>query len=75
MRNKELIQKRNRQIANVYHDLTHKGLRYDLIIRTISETFYLTEFRVQAIIREMVREGTFNPVADSTLQLHVTVRL
>lgn len=66
MRNKELIEKRNRQIANIYYDLTRKGLRYDLIIRTISETFYLTEFRIQAIIRDMVRHGTFTPAADPT---------
>lgn len=75
MRNKELIEKRNRQIANIYYDLTRKGLRYDLIIRTISETFYLTEFRIQAIIRDMVRHGTFTPAADPTIQLHVTVQL
>lgn len=75
MRNKELIEKRNRQIANIYYDLTRKGLRYDLIIRTISETFYLTEFRIQAIIRDMVRHDNFVPSDDPTLKLHVTVQL
>lgn len=75
MRNKELIEKRNRQIANIYYDLTRKGLRYDLIIRTISETFFLSEFRIQAIIRDMVRHGIFAQSADPTVQLHVTVQL
>ena len=75
MRNKELIEKRNRQIANIYYDLTRKGLRYDLIIRTISETFYLTEFRIQAIIRDMVRHDNFVPSDDPTLKLNVTVQL
>ena len=58
-RNSTLIQERNRRIAETYHQLDGKGLRYSIILQTICKAFYLSEYRVQAIIRQMVKEGTF----------------
>lgn len=58
-RNNQLIQERNRRIAETYHQLDHQGLRYSIILQAICKAFYLSEYRVQAIIRQMVKEGTF----------------
>ncbi len=69
MRDKELIEKRNKKIAQCYHDMDKKGLRYDRIIRTLSNTFFLSEFRIQMIIRDMVRNGTLIPSEDSEIRV------
>lgn len=69
-----MIEKRNRQIANTYYDLERRGLRYDLIVRTISETFFLSEFRIQCIIRDMVRRGEFKHADDPKIQMVVNVQ-
>lgn len=58
-RNRQLIEERNRKIAEMYNQLNAKGLRSDIIVRTIAGTFYLSEFRVMAIIRELARDGVF----------------
>lgn len=58
-RNKELIAERNKKLAELYHKLDKQGLRTDVIVATLSHTFYLSEFRIMAIIRQMVKEGTF----------------
>lgn len=65
-RNQELITERNRKIAECYYQLDSKGLRYDIIIQSLCKAFFLSEYRMMAIIREMVKSGTF--VNDKPLQ-------
>lgn len=58
-RSQQLIQERNLKIAECYYQLESTGLRYDLIIQSLCKAFFLSEYRMMAIIREMVKAGTF----------------
>lgn len=58
-RNPQLIAERNQKIAEFYHQMDQQGLRTDVIVQTLCKTFYLSEYRIMAIIREMVKHGTF----------------
>ena len=58
-RNRQLIEERNRRIAQVYHELAPRLRNYSDVVTALSQMFFLSEFRIQAIIRDMVRKGTF----------------
>lgn len=58
-RNKELIAERNQKIVEFYCQMDRQGLRTDVIVQTLCKTFFLSEYRIMAIIREMVKKGTF----------------
>lgn len=58
-RDRQLLAERDRRIATIYHELDREGLRFERIVSTLCSTFLLSEYRVMAIIRRMVKEGTF----------------
>lgn len=57
MRDKKLIEERNAKLASLFTEMNDKGLRYNIIIATLSRTFFLSEFQVMNLIRQMVRNG------------------
>lgn len=61
MRNPSLIEERNRRLAQAYHELAPRLRNYSEVVSALSRIFFLSEYRVQAIIRQMVRQGTFEP--------------
>lgn len=58
-RNRPLIQERNRKIAELYFQLEPQLRNYSDVVKALSRAFFLSEYRVQAIIREMIRNNTF----------------
>lgn len=86
-RNRQLIEERNRRIAQAYHELAPRLRNYSDVVTALSQMFFLSEFRIQAIIRDMVRKGTFvagEPVtpmsrkgkkpADSPVQVNIQLQ-
>jgi hypothetical protein len=57
-RDKELIEKRNRKLMSRYYYWTEKQrLRYDDTLRVLSrEEFFISEERIEAVIRECYRQ-------------------
>lgn len=56
-RGKDLIDLRNKAIYQRYKELTEiKHLRFDYVVKTLSKEFYLSEYRIMAIIRDYVRK-------------------
>ena len=64
-RNKQLIEERNRRIADAYYRLEPKLRNYADVVSALSRLFFLSESRVQAIIRQMVREDAFHPSGEA----------
>lgn len=58
-RSRALIEERNRKIAELYYQLEPRLRNYSDVVRALSRAFFLSEYRIQAIIRQMIREGTF----------------
>ena len=64
-RNKHLIEERNRRIADAYYTLEPKLRNYADVVSALSRIFFLSESRVQAIIRQMVRADEFHPSGEA----------
>lgn len=64
-RNKHLIEERNRRIADAYYTLEPKLRNYADVVSALSRLFFLSESRVQSIIRQMVREDAFHPSGEA----------
>ena len=60
-RNSHLIEERNRQIAHSYFELEPVLRNYSDVVKALSKAFFLSEYRIQAIIREMVKNDQFKP--------------
>ena len=58
-RSQSLIQERNRKIAELYFQLEPQLRNYSDVVKALSRTFFLSEYRIQAIIRQMIRNNTF----------------
>ncbi len=58
-RSKTLIQERNKKIAECYYQLEKELKNYSDVVSALSHMFFLSEYRIMAIIRQMVKEGTF----------------
>lgn len=72
-RNSQLIEERNRQIAQSYFELEPVLRNYADIVKALSKAFFLSEYRIQAIIRQMVKENTFKPSGEA--RKHVRKRI
>ncbi len=64
-RNKQLIEERNRRIADAYYRLEPRLRNYADVVSALSRLFFLSESRVQSIIRQMVREDAFHPSGEA----------
>lgn len=64
-RNSKLIAERNRRIADTYYRLEPKLRNYSDVVSALSRIFFLSEHRIQYIIREMVRAGEFHPSGEA----------
>lgn len=58
-RSQALIEERNKKIAELYYQLEPQLRTYSDVVRALSRAFFLSEYRIQAIIRQMIRENTF----------------
>lgn len=58
-RNQALIEERNKKIAEMYYQLEPQLRNYSEVVKVLSRAFFLSEYRVQAIIRMMIRNNTF----------------
>ena len=56
-RDKGLIDERNLRFARLYMTLRRCGIAKDVVIRELCKVFYLSEFRVKALIREIAGKG------------------
>lgn len=72
-RNSQLIEERNRQIAQTYFELEPVLRNYSDVVRALSQAFFLSEYRIQAIIRQMVKNNTFQPSGEA--RKHVRKRI
>lgn len=64
-RNSNLIEERNRQIAHSYFELEPVLRNYSDVVKALSKAFFLSEYRIQAIIREMVKNDQFKPSGEA----------
>lgn len=58
-RSQTLIEERNQKIAEMYHQLEPQLRTYSDVVKALSRVFFLSEYRIQAIIRQMIRNNTF----------------
>ena len=72
-RNSQLIEQRNRAIAASYFELEPVLRNYSDVVKALSQAFFLSEYRIQSIIRQMVKDNTFKPSGDA--KKHVRKRV
>ena len=72
-RNSQLIESRNRAIAQSYFELEPVLRNYADVVKTLSQAFFLSEQRIQTIIRNMVKEDKFKPSGEA--KKHVRKRI
>lgn len=58
-RSQTLIEERNQKIAELYFQLEPQLRNYSDVVKALSRAFFLSEYRIQAIIRQMIRNNTF----------------
>ena len=69
----QLIAERNRRIAESYFELEPVLRNYSDVVKALSKAFFLSEYRIQAIIRELVKSGEFKPSGEA--KKHVRKRI
>lgn len=72
-RSSQLIAERNRRIADTYFELEPVLRNYSDVVKALSQAFFLSEYRIQAIIRQLVKAGEFKPSGEA--KKHVRKRI